>query len=84
VRVTPQADLVLIPGALAHYIALRKFHKTARLIATGILLTYVAVDISTFVITSATITMLTQNAATNIAQRAAMPGAEFYGLASDK
>lgn len=78
------ADLVVIPGAFALYLALGKVHKAAMLIATGILLTYVAVDISTFVSTSVTITMLTQNyaATTNSTQRAAILGAEYYGLAT--
>jgi drug/metabolite transporter superfamily protein YnfA len=82
--ITGIADIVLIPGALALYLALRKVHKTAMLIATGILLAYVAIDISTFVSTSTTIMILTQNyaATTNVTQQAAILGAEYYGLAT--
>ena len=47
--VTGIADFVLIPAALALYFALRGVSKSWMLVATGIILTYVAIDISTFV-----------------------------------
>jgi hypothetical protein len=78
------ADFILIPAAFALYIALRGVSRTWMLIAAGIILAYVAIDISTFVLTSTTLVTLTQNfaATANATQRAAILGAEYYGLAA--
>jgi hypothetical protein len=82
--VTAIADFVFIPAAFALYLALKGVSKTWMLVAAGIILTYVAIDISTFVSTSTTLIALTQNyaATTNATQRAAILGAEYYGLAT--
>ena len=82
--VTAAADFVLIPAALALYMAFKGVSKTWMLIAAAILLTYVAIDISTFVSTSTTLVTLTQSYAstTNATQQAAILGAEYYGLAT--
>ena len=78
------ADLILVPAALALYFALRGISKNWVLVAAGILLAYVAIDVSTFIVTSTSLVSLTQSysAATNATQRAAILGAEYYGLAT--
>ncbi len=54
------------------------------MVAMGIVLTYVAIDVSTFVSTSIDLTWLTQNyaAATDATQRSAILGAEYYSLST--
>jgi len=81
---TGVADLVLIPGALALYLAFRKNHGAVMLVAAAVLLSYVAIDVSTFVSTSTAITLLAQGyaATTDQAQRAAFLAAEYYGLST--
>jgi len=78
------ADFVLVPAALALYLALKGVSKSWMLIAAAIIMTYVAIDISTFVLTSTTLVTLTQSyaASVNATQRAAILGAEYYGLAT--
>lgn len=82
--VTGVADFVLVPAAFALYFALRGVSKSWMLVAMGIILTYVAIDISTFVSTAIDLTWLTQNyaATTDAAQRAAIMGAEYSALST--
>ena len=82
--VTGIADFVLIPAALALYFALKGVSRSWMIIATAIILTYVAIDISTFVSTSIDLTWLTQNyaAASDPAVRSAILGAEYYSLST--
>jgi hypothetical protein len=82
--ITGIADLALIPGALALYVALKDIRKTAMLIAAGILLSYVAIDLSTFVANAIAITTLTQSlaSATDATQQMVIRGAEYFGLAT--
>jgi len=82
--VTGIADFVLIPAAFALYFALRGVSKSWMLVATGIILVYVAIDISTFVSTSIDLTWLTQNyaAATDPTVRSAILGAEYSALST--
>jgi hypothetical protein len=78
------ADLLMVPIALALYFALRQVSKSWMLLVTGMMLAYVAIDISTFVTTSTSLVSLTQSyaSATNATQRTAILGAEYYGLST--
>jgi len=82
--VTGIADLVLIPAAFALYFALKGVSKSWMLVAAGMILIYVAVDVATFVSTSIDLTWLTQNyaAATDATARAAILGAEYSALST--
>jgi hypothetical protein len=71
------ADLALIPAALALYFALRSISKGWMLLATVVLLIYVAIDISTFVPTAFALVTLGSHP-----QNAAILGAEHFGLAT--
>ena len=71
------ADLTLILGALALFVALKEVNKSWMLLATAIILTYVAIDISTFVSTALGLVVLTHEA-----QSAAVVSAEQFGLST--
>lgn len=81
---TGVADLGLIPAVLALYLTLARFRRSAMLLASVILLVYVAVDMSTFVPTAIALTRLsaTHATTTDIAQRTALTGAMTYGVAT--
>jgi hypothetical protein len=71
------ADFALIPAALALYFALKHVSKSWMLLATVIILTYVAIDISTFVSTAFALTVLAHGT-----QSPAVASAEHFGLAT--
>lgn len=71
------ADFALIPAALALYLALKEISKSWMLLATVIILTYVAIDISIFV--SVTIALV---ALAHEPQSATIISAEHFGLAT--
>jgi hypothetical protein len=75
--VTAIADFALIPAALALYLALRDISRSWMLLATAILLTYVAIDISTFVLTAFALVALA-----SLPQSAGIVAAEHFGLAT--
>jgi hypothetical protein len=68
------ADFALIPAPLALYVALKDVSKSWMLLATAIILTYVAIDISTFVSTAFALVVLAREA-----QSAAVVSAEHFG-----
>lgn len=78
------ADLALIPGALALYLALRSINRNAMALAAAILLSYAAIDLATFVSNAIAISTLTQSyaSASDPLQKAAILGAERFGLAN--
>jgi hypothetical protein len=82
--VTGIADFALIAVAFALYFALRGVSKSWMLLATGMILVFVAIDISTFVSTSINLTWLTQNyaAAIDPTVRTAILGAEYSALST--
>jgi hypothetical protein len=71
------ADFALIPAPLALYVALKDVSKSWMLLATAIILTYVAIDISTFVSTAFALVVLAREA-----QSAAVVSVEHFGLAT--
>jgi hypothetical protein len=81
---TAVADLALVPAALALYVVLAPVRRGAMLLASAILLVYVAIDMSTFVPTAIALTRLAgaQAATTDATQRAALGAAMAYGAAT--
>jgi len=71
------ADFALIPAALALYFALKGISKSWMLLAAVIILTYVAIDISTFVSAAFALVTLAREA-----QTATVVSAENFGLAT--
>ena len=71
------ADFVLIPAALALYFALKDVSKSWMLLAAVIILTYVAIDISTFVSAAFALTVLAHET-----QSPTIVSAEHFGLAT--
>jgi hypothetical protein len=71
------ADFALIPAALGLYFALKEVSKSWMLLATVIILTYVAIDISTFVSVAAALVTLAREP-----QSATIISAEHFGLAT--
>jgi hypothetical protein len=71
------ADFALIPAALALYFALKEVSKSWMLLATVIILTYVAIDISTFVSVAFALVALAHET-----QSATIVSAEHFGLAT--
>lgn len=71
------ADLALIPAALALFVALKDVSKSWMLLATAILITYVAIDIATFVSMALALVVLTHET-----QSAAVVAAEKFGLST--
>jgi hypothetical protein len=71
------ADFALIPAALALYFALKHVSKSWMLLAAVIILTYVAIDISTFVSVAFALIVLAHGA-----QSPAVVSAEHFGLAT--
>jgi hypothetical protein len=71
------ADFALIPSALALYFALREISEGWMLLATVIILTYVAIDIATFVSVAIALVVLA-----NEPQSATIVSAEHFGLAT--
>lgn len=82
--VTGIADFMLIPAAFALYFALKDVSKSWMIVAAGIILVYVVIDVATFVSASIDLTWLTQNyaAATDATSRAAILGAEYALLST--
>jgi uncharacterized membrane protein YozB (DUF420 family) len=78
------ADVMLLLGTLAIYLALRHIAKNAMLIATALLVLFVVLDLAITELNSLTLVALTQHyaAATTEAQRAAYIAAADYALAT--
>jgi hypothetical protein len=78
------ADVMLLLGVLAIYLALRHIAKNAMLIATALLVLFVVLDLAITELNSLTLVALTQHyaAATTETQRAAYVAAADYALAT--
>jgi len=83
--VTLLADLVLIPGAYALYLAFKHINRNWMLVATALIWIYVAIDLLTFVPTALSLVALSQQAqtasvlATEHSLLATVPLSQFFG-----
>ncbi len=78
------SDLLLLPAALALYLALKHVGKNAMLIATGLLILFAVVDLAVTELNSLALVTLTRQyaAAASDVQRAAYVAAADYALAT--
>ena len=77
-------DFLLVPAALALYLALKHLAKNPMLIAAGLLALFLVLDLAITELNSLTLVSLTQHyaAATSAAQRSAYVAAADYALAT--
>ena len=78
------ADILLIPGTLGLYLALKRINKNAMLIAAALAGFFIVLDLGITELNSLALVALTQNyaSATSDAQRAVYLAAEHWGLAT--
>lgn len=77
-------DFLLVPGTLGLYLSLRHVAKNAMLVATGLLLLFVVLDLAMTELNSLTLVTLIRHhaSATDDVQRSAYLAAEHYALAT--
>ena len=77
-------DFLLIPGILAIYLLLKERARSAMLLATGLMMLFIVLDLAITELNSLTLVSLTERyvAALNDAQRAASLAAANYALAT--
>lgn len=79
------ADLALVPAAIGAYLALKNVSRTLMTVATGLILSYVVIDMATFVPAALSLVVLSRSAQTAIvltSEHAALsivPFSQFFG-----